>query len=1164
MAIRQPDSEPFNYLDYFGGSQVILVPIHENRIGEEGYEQMLREARLFADTYDKILVGVLEAYCTYSSHPILGNIPVVPTGQAGSGTVPRPLTLYDSREDAWRAVAQGLAEVLAPYRLFFQPGIRGSVYFDKEENAWCFDKGRKDGVSIWHRVVALQAQSGTLELPIKQVLPTKTYFGQLAGFDPEPSQVFRASIAHPAERNINILAEDHAGNAALIRELTEDENLQRQGINWTKDIPGLDFVLHFTQTHCYLTRAFEDTNDSSFDLFLNPYRPLTKLIELNSGLEIVREMLKQVANWAFLRQLEAPYSEQVNEDALEITVFHSQGKEWEALVPQDGWVHVPLWAKQQKGGVNYENTIRIQLANRTEMPLYVSAFWLTNYLGSSAELTEDVQIELKPGEQTLLPQREPGSIFVELDSRTLAYNLPYKTLEVKFLASLQPFSTDGFWMGNLPGPPGSFFREEEGYFMEKARPAIRVRPLSGEWIAPRLKLRLDNPAYNRPQPNLLDNLLRRPETESFFRALYFESFHLAPRYQLKQQMDLQDEGPSGSGTVQATPQPYVHTPDGLAILEYQLQQLRPQLQGKAEKPILVALGDSWFNQAAPVDIPHFLMEDFVVLHAPLQDWGQLEEAVRRVGKRIGGAPSVTLLLSPMGERVMDHLEDLVKVNAAEDTDNIRDILTEEFMALIEGLEKEWFEALRPLSGFEPKLKVVIHSYDYFPLDQFGGVLYRRPQKWRRNLADFILDILNEALKSAVKEAITFFKAANIHYLDLRNTLEPQDWVATLIPAATGFRKLAGAVSLFIDRQYQWEEEPYPGTEYFLWQVAKMSETVEAYQQLIDAYPEGERREWAEGRMRELQPESPIQSQSQSFEPEAVQPQEPDALQSLRRRANQLISSNQLAGVFQLLDRELRQDAEPRERLVVYRKELTQLERQGRRYKRPIRQLDRDIASLADAVGELVEGLTVEDLRDGGRRTADGGNQGRENESTIHESPSHPLTSSPKTGSFTDPRDGRTYRTVELNGLVWMAENLNFDVGEGCWHYNHDPEYGERYGRLYTWEAAYWACPSGWRLPTDEEWKALMDSFGDGKVAYEALIEGGESGFDAVLGGRRTIRGSFYDMESLGGYWSGTEKGTQEVWCYYFHSDTRIMSREDFEQSRGFSCRCVRAAGGSSI
>lgn len=1173
MAIKQPDREPFNYLNHFGDSQMILVPIHENRIGEESYERMLREARHFADTYDKLLVGVLEAYCTYSDHPVLGSIPVVPVGQAGSGTVARPLTLFDSQEEAWRAVAEGLAELLEPYRPFLHQGISGSVFFDKEKNAWCFDKGRKDGVSIWHREVQVQASSGSFGLPIKKVAATKTYFGQLAGFDPEPSEVFRASITHRAERDINVLIEDHADNTALIRELTEGGNLP---VNWTKDIPGLDYVLHFTQTHCYLTRAFEDTNEGAPNLYLNPYRPLTKPIELSAGIGVIRGFLMQAAEWEFLRRLEAPYSEAIKEGDLEITVFHSQGKEWEELAPREDVVSPPLWAKQMKGGVSYENTIRIQVANRSERPLYVSAFLLSGYFGNSAELTQGVQFELKPGEQTPLPQLEGSNIFVEMDSRTSAYNLPHKILEIKFLASLEPFSTDGFWMGNLPGPPGSFFNEEEGYFMEKERSAVRVRPLSGEWIAPLLKLRFDNPAYNRPQASLLDNLLRRPDAEPFLRALYFESFHLAPRYQLKQKMELQEEEAPLSESMQAAPQPYIHTPDGLAILEYQLQQLRPQLQGKAEKPVLIALGDSWFNQAEPVDIPHFLMGDFIVLHAPMRDWGQVEEAMRRVEKMAEGIPSITLFLSPMGERVLDNLEEFIKEGASDSTDDIREILNDAFFRRLDEMGQEWEKGFAFLSRFGSHLQVAVHGYDYFAFEEFGGpAFYQRPKEWRRDLSAFVVDMLNTRIRIILDRV----KASNIHYLDLRKTLEPEDWTATLIPAASGFRKLAGAVSLFVDQQYEMDEEPYPGTEYFLWQVAKMANSEESYQGLIEAYPDGKHREWAEERLREvgsrkLARKSDSEDGSEFGSREAGS----EALQALRRRANELISANQLGELFELLNKELEQDTEARERLAVYQKEYEQLEKQGRRYKVPPRQMDRDMASLADAVGELVEGLAEEGLKPpstyreeaGAGSTIEGSSADVEQPlledlpgSTINQSTNQPVTPTPSTGFFTDPRDGRTYRTVELNGLVWMAENLNYDVGEGCWFYNDDPKNGEKYGRLYTWEAAQRACPPGWRLPKKGEWEELIKSFGEAEEAYRALIGGGSSGFDALPGGWRGPDGYFNRIGIYGNYWSATEVsppdlyGAEDTWSVEFR-EGRVYSR-DYYNLACLSVRCVQGA-----
>ena len=79
------------------------------------------------------------------------------------------------------------------------------------------------------------------------------------------------------------------------------------------------------------------------------------------------------------------------------------------------------------------------------------------------------------------------------------------------------------------------------------------------------------------------------------------------------------------------------------------------------------------------------------------------------------------------------------------------------------------------------------------------------------------------------------------------------------------------------------------------------------------------------------------------------------------------------------------------------------------------------------------------------------------------------------GSFTDPRDGQVYKTIELIGKTWMAENLNYDVGEGCWYYRMPdgflkPAKGEmvkKHGLLYNLKAAKKACPPGWHLPTDD-------------------------------------------------------------------------------------------------
>lgn len=171
-----------------------------------------------------------------------------------------------------------------------------------------------------------------------------------------------------------------------------------------------------------------------------------------------------------------------------------------------------------------------------------------------------------------------------------------------------------------------------------------------------------------------------------------------------------------------------------------------------------------------------------------------------------------------------------------------------------------------------------------------------------------------------------------------------------------------------------------------------------------------------------------------------------------------------------------------------------------------------------------------------------------------------------TSSFTDPRDGKVYRTVRLTGKTWMAENLNYDVGEGCWFYDDDPKKGEKYGRLYTWEAAKRACPPGWRLPEKDEIDELIDYyFGKeskdylGKVskAYEVLIKGGKSGFDALLGGTRSSYGEYRNLGREGYYWSATGSGAVSAWNYIFVGDDRRVYRLNGSRSLGLSCHCLK-------
>jgi len=194
---------------------------------------------------------------------------------------------------------------------------------------------------------------------------------------------------------------------------------------------------------------------------------------------------------------------------------------------------------------------------------------------------------------------------------------------------------------------------------------------------------------------------------------------------------------------------------------------------------------------------------------------------------------------------------------------------------------------------------------------------------------------------------------------------------------------------------------------------------------------------------------------------------------------------------------------------------------------------------------------------------------------------------PKFSSFTDPRDSQEYKTVELkDGKMWMAENLNFDVPikddrnwfakqinfgvyDGSWFCDDDKKNGKKYGRLYTWDAALKACPDGWHLPSDEEWKNLAAAYGgyhdwesskdngDPKLSYKALMSGGNSGFSALLGGSRYTDGSYYSLGRYGLYWSSSEKSSDNAWNYYFYEPISKLYRFNSYKEVGLSCRCVK-------
>ena len=206
-----------------------------------------------------------------------------------------------------------------------------------------------------------------------------------------------------------------------------------------------------------------------------------------------------------------------------------------------------------------------------------------------------------------------------------------------------------------------------------------------------------------------------------------------------------------------------------------------------------------------------------------------------------------------------------------------------------------------------------------------------------------------------------------------------------------------------------------------------------------------------------------------------------------------------------------------------------------------------------------------------------------------------FTCAPFFGDCGDPvsYQGYDYATVLIGDQCWFAENLrnenyeNGDLIEAVSVYgegaacdgSHSTDFDvcdpaqslSVYGRMYNGYAATDArglCPSGWHVPSDEEWTVLTDHLGGESVAsghmkttYGWFEDGNgtnSSGFSSLPGGYREVNGEFYLAGDQAYYWSSSFDGLA-VWLRFLNGGSEEVIRYSLLPSFGFSIRCIQDA-----
>ncbi|WP_421829330.1 hypothetical protein [Larkinella sp.] len=321
------------------------------------------------------------------------------------------------------------------------------------------------------------------------------------------------------------------------------------------------------------------------------------------------------------------------------------------------------------------------------------------------------------------------------------------------------------------------------------------------WATQLFTFQEENPEFNTISGEHLKNMLSDLSTAEFALGLYFDGIvdrDLQTVYQLKPQIILRTDEPHRFLT---------ESPAELASVA--AQQLRDRRYDRMvrrfpDRPRIVAIGDSWFQHPTETGIADQLSKVYAVRSVPIQHnnaaqqpyWEVIQESradfllvSMRLFSTIDTSNSSQTAMMGLRRKYLNANPDGFE-RYLKDPDGF---VTNEFYHTLDVVASGWKNAFIDMQTANPSVQILIHGYDYIPSgfeskNSLWRFIKQEVQSYSRqeqkNLFRFVIDTFNKRLKS---EAAHF---PNVSYIDLRNTVHPDQWLDELHPNSAGFEQIA--------------------------------------------------------------------------------------------------------------------------------------------------------------------------------------------------------------------------------------------------------------------------------------------------------------------------------------------------------------------------------------